>query len=125
MGREKGMHARKSAFRKCVLMREPGSHVRSTRYERTLGPARVARPRVARFFYTIRPSEAQIGHTIRRRYAAQGATRRATRVGATRRYAHADPTSETRDEWRLLVPCSVLGVARETHHYHHDQSQYR
>ena len=83
-------------------MREPGSHMRSTCYERTLGPARVARPRVARFFYTIRPSEAQIGHTIRRRYAAQGATRRATRVGATRRFSRADPTSEAREEEEKL-----------------------
>ena len=85
-------------------MREPGSHMRSTRYERTLGSARVARPRVARVavFYTIRPPEAQIGHTIRRRYAAQGATRRATRVGATRRFSRADPTSEAREEEEKL-----------------------
>ena len=47
-------------------MREPGSHMRSTCYERTLGPARVARPRVARVavFYTIRPPEAQIGLSL-------------------------------------------------------------
>ena len=64
--------------------------MRSTRYERKLGSARVARPRVARVavFYTIRPPEAQIGHTIRRRYAARRALRAALRAWALRAGSH-------------------------------------